>query len=416
MAEVSIPSSGSRKATEEELRKLRLKENQLTEQIARQEGTLKDLVIELAETMEARYLLLDPTLPPDFMITQISSQISRSLRSMQHPMANWVYEYLPAKYKNPRTGKHHQLVNSINALVDNTVPPVNRIEESSNSGLETSIDYLKKTMQINDDLKTLFTNNLWSIRAVALSRGIGLGDEVYRDQISARDYRYELPDDAELAEMNQEVVDQARREISAKLKWIEKYQECPATTLEDATKYANAFRVSANAYESIVEDKWSGDMTFWFDREYWNLVQSAHKAGNSTMFPTTLCEKCSENVAEDPKDFHRMKYNKSSPTGYKCDRCGGIAVLLRENTREQVGDKEPNVYRDATDLLNHFPNYCDIYLDWRERYKSPEIYSRKAAIHEEFAEGAFGKGKTVVPRKFTQALTSGGGAHAGKGT
>ena len=392
---------GSRQATEEELRNLRYRENQLTEEIAKSEGTLKEQIIEMAQSMDKRHQLNDPLLPPDFSIAQISTHISRFFRSIGHPFAHWVSEYLPDKYKNPNIHKHRKLLNSLVDIVDASVPPT-ELKNTSNAGLESALEYQRKCMQINDDLKTLFTNNTWTVRAEALRRGINLLDEVYRDQISARDYRYELPTDGELTTMNEEVIAQGRREIEAKERFLMKYAECPATTLEHATKYANAFRVSANAYESLVEDKWSGDFTFWFDREFHKRIQSAHQAGNSTMFPTTLCERCSENVAEDPKDFHRMKYDKTSPTGFICDNCGGIKVKERENTREQVGDKEPNVYRDAEDLLNHFPNYADIYLDWYKRFKSPEIYSRKTAIHEEFVEGAFGKGKTVVPRKFTQ--------------
>lgn len=392
---------GSRQATEEQLRNLRYRENQLTEEIAKSEGTLKEQIIQLAESMEQRHMLCDPLLPSDFSISQISTLISRFFRSIGHPFAHWVSEYLPEKYKNPNIHKHRKLINSLVDIVDGSVPPT-EISKASNYELESSLEYVRKAMQVNDDLKTLFTNNTWVIRAEALKRGINLLDEKYRDQISARDYRYELPDDGELATMNAEVILQGRREIEAKERFLQKYEECPATNLEDATKYANSFRVSANCYESIVEDKESGDFTFWFDREFHQRIQSAHQAGNSTLFITTLCAKCSENVAEDPKDFHRMKYDKTSPTNFICDRCGGTKVLLRENTREQVGDKETNVLRDAEDVLKHMPNYADIYLDWRVRFKSPEIYARKAAIHEEFAEGAFGKGKIVVPRKFTQ--------------
>lgn len=94
-----------------------------------------------------------------------------------------------------------------------------------------------------------------------------------------------------------------------------------------------------------------------------------------------------------------MKYWRPSPTGFICDNCGGTKIYQRENSREQVGDKNPNVLRDAADLLNHAQYYSDIFIDWRKRFKSPEIYARKAAISEEFRKAAFGKEKIVVPRK-----------------
>lgn len=82
----------------------------------------------------------------------------------------------------------------------------------------------------------------------------------------------------------------------------------------------------ANVQEVINEDKWSGDMSFWFDREYHAKIQSKHDAGNSTLFPSTLCKNCSKNVDEDPKDCVKMKYWRPSPTGYICSQCGGTEI------------------------------------------------------------------------------------------
>lgn len=72
----------------------------------------------------------------------------------------------------------------------------------------------------------------------------------------------------------------------------------------------------------------------------------------------------------------------------------------RENTREQVGDKEADVYRDASDVLNHIPFYADVFISYVERVKSPPIYARKSAIAGPFSKSAIGGvDKIVVPRK-----------------
>jgi len=389
----------SRQITEEELRLYRRKENSLLDEIINSHGTTADKVLELAKTMEERINRNDPLL--QFGVDQICTIISRTLRSQNPPcaFASCVRNILPDKYKNMRMVREVKIIDSLHNLIEDCAPDVRNCD---NMTLESSLQFLKKADHLKADLGTLLTNKIWTVRAEGLKRGIGMDDEKYRDQISARDYRYELPADLDLKSANEEVIFQGNREIAAKVKFLEKYAECPATVLSDAIQYANSFRVSANMFEDVVEDKWSGEMEFWFDREYWNKVQSAHKAGNSTLWPTTLCARCSENVAEDPKDFHRMKYSPKSPTGFLCDNCGGFEVLERENTREQVGDKEANVFRDAADLLNHMPSYANIYLDWHKRFKSPEIYARKAAISDEFEDAAFGKGKIVVPRKFTE--------------
>ena len=141
-------------------------------------------------------------------------------------------------------------------------------------------------------------------------------------------------------------------------------------------------------------------MTFWFDREYHANIQSKHDAGNSTMFPTTLCANCSKNVDEDPRDCVKMKYWRPSPTGYICGQCEGTEILLRENTREQVGDKEADVFHRASDVLNHIPWYADLFISYAERVKSPPIYARKEAISGPFSKSAIGGvDKLVVRRK-----------------
>ena len=395
--------SNSRYTDEEQLRALRYQENILLEKIVNHEGTMKDLILKLADSMAARYELLDPCFPPEFALSQISTEITRALRAQPEPcpVASCVRQYLPVKYKNANMARECDLIEKLNTIIEHCgVPLHKKIEQCSHSELETLNEYIKKAKHLKDDIGTQLTSKEWEVRAEAVRRGINLGTDKLRDQISARDYRYEIPDYFGLEELNNEVILQGNRLLRAQDKFInQKYPQCPAVVRQDAYRYAHCFRVWANVFEDVIEDKWSGEDEFWYDREFWKEVQSSHKSGNSTFFNTTLCAHCSKDIKENPKDFHRMKYWRPSPTGFICDNCGGTKIYQRENSREQVGDKNPNVLRDAADLLNHAQYYSDIFIDWRKRFKSPEIYARKAAISEEFRKAAFGKEKIVVPRK-----------------
>lgn len=397
----------SRTATEEELKQLRREENDILEEIFQHEGSMAEKIRRLAKIMEERINYGDQLI--DYLVHEISTQIRRALLSHVPPIVAGyhVNDYLDEKYKDPDHAQLAKIKAAINNLEYRTTRRCESIEQCSAHELPALLEQIRNEANERDRLAAeaikIATEKKREIEAVRQrARALGLShllDEEYRDPISERDYRYEIPEYFGLKELNEEVTLQGNREVAALTKFYnEKYPECPATERQAAWKYANAIRVHANLMETINEDKWSGDKTFWFDREFWNNVQSAHKAGNSTLFPTTLCARCSSNIENDPKDFHRMKYWRPSPTGYICDCCGGTEVLPRENSREQVGDKEPNVLRDAIDVINHEINYPEVYLDWRTRFKNPAIYARKKAISNEFRIASFGKEKIVVPK------------------
>jgi hypothetical protein len=388
----------ARQQTEDEKRELRRKQNDLIKEIVAHDGTMKDLVNQLAQSYEKSIELLDC----NFAINQISTEITRTLKSLGCSVASCVYQYLPPKYKNPHTKRVHEILDHMNLIVDHTVPLHDSIEHSSNSEIENSVQFVEKAKHLSDDVGTLLNNVKENLFREGLRRGMKeLAGEKIRDQISERDYRYEIPDYFGLEELNQEVINQGNRWANALIKFFNvKYKERPGHIRQDVYQWANSIRVMANVTETLNENKWSGDMTFWFDREYWATIQSKHDAGNSTMFPTTLCANCSKDVENDPKDCVRMKYWRPSPTHYICEQCGGTKILGRENTREQVGDKQADVYRDASDVLNHIPFYADVFVKYVERVKSPPIYSRKAAIRGEFSKSSIaGTDKLVIPRK-----------------
>lgn len=390
----------SRQHVEELLREKRQNENVLRDKILNHEGTIKSLILELADSIAERYELLDPMLATEFALSQISTTISRLLAP--NPIADFVRRCLPDKYKNANMQRAIITIDQLNNIIEHCGTNSRKyIEESSNLELESQIQFIKKAKNLGDDLITLLNNEEQKRLQEAINRGMGvIAGEKIRDQISERDYRYEIPDYFGLEELNKEVISQGNRWIKAlDVFFNKKYPDRPGHIRQEVYKWANAIRVIANVHEVINEDKWSGDMSFWFDREYHANIQSKHDAGNSTFWPTSLCASCSKNVDEDPKDCVKMKYWRPSPTRHICPQCGGTKIKERENTREQVGDKEADVYRDAADVLNHIPFYADVFIQYVEGEKSPPIYSRKEAISGPFSKSAIGGvDKIVVPR------------------
>ena len=349
----------------------------------------------LAEIMEQRIDLLDPAMA---LITksQISTEITRVLRENNCAIASHVNDYLPTKFKNQNLARYDRIAEKV---VEGTVAGCQKLEDSSISDLENMLNVSKTAKNDADKLVTNLNNNIDNIRAEFLRRGIKqVGDEKYRSPISIHDCKHMVPDNEELQRINEGVVYWIRQQAKALEDIAKLYEEFPATDLEHAKQYFNANKMLATLYTSVKDVKWSGDLTFWFDRNYWANAQSAHDAGNSTKFDSILCAYCSRDIDIDPMDFHVMVYDKTSPTGYRCDNCDGTAVLNRETTREQVTDRKPEIERMARDVINHLPYYPEFFSHFRLHYIRDKIMARKLRISERFSIASIaGKEEIVVP-------------------
>ena len=390
----------SRQQTEELLREKRFNENVLVDKILHHEGSMKALIIELADSMAERFELLDPMFPADFSLSQISSMISRALQP--NPIADVVRRYLPEKYKNTNMQRAYETIDKLSSIIQHCGHDVRKqLEQLSNLDIDSQAQFIKKAQNLADDIGTILNNAEISLQQEAIRRGMGeIGGEKIRDQISCYDFRMPVPDDQTLHWYNKQTSEnliatgEAITEFGAK-----DFLDFPPHDVDIAKRYTEASRIWRIIFLTVKEKKWSGDPGFWCDRNFWQKVQSSHDSGNSTKWDTTLCAWCSRDIDNDPMDRHIMKYDKTSPTTYRCDNCGGTAVLDKGNSREQVGDKKEENDRMAADIISHAPFYSDIFADWRERWLNPTIYARKRAIQEEFSKASFGKEKLVVPRK-----------------
>ena len=276
----------SRQQTEEQLRILREEERSLFDSLENNEGTLKDKIIRIAQILEERINFLDPMLPKELSLNRISSYITRSLKSYNAPIAHWVSEYLPDKYKNPNIHKHTKMLIALKDLVDSSVEPTELIEQCSNSELESLVQYVDKAKKMNDDVGTLLNNRKEKALQECIRRGMKeVAGEKIRDQISCYDFRMELPDDEtlrfyikqtseNLIATGEAITDFGKRD----------FLDFPPHDVDIAKKYAETSRIWRIIFLTVKEKKWSGDIGFWMDRNFWQKVQSSHDSGNSTKF------------------------------------------------------------------------------------------------------------------------------------
>ena len=356
---------------------------------------MKDRIQKLAQIMEQRIQLLDPNL--QIAIHEISSEISRVLRDKQLEIAPYVYAYLPEKYKNPELVKWGKIGKQISEL--GHIASGQRIEEcSSISALGQELSKTKIAKNENDRITSTLSHRIDTIRARLLQLGVKqMDDEKYRNPISIHDFKHMVPDNEELQRINEGVVYWIRQQSKALNDIADLYEEFPAVDLDHAKQYFNANKMMCTLYTSIKDVKWSGDLSFWFDRNYWARAQSAHESGNSTKYDSNLCAYCSRDVDIDPDDYHVMVYEKTSPSGYRCDNCQGTAVLRRMGgTREQITDRKPEIERMARDVINHLPAYPEFFAHFRLHYIRDKIMSRKTVISERFSVASMSKEEIVV--------------------
>ena len=236
----------------------------------------------------------------------------------------------------------------------------------------------KEQMRIN--------NKIEDIDREAIRRGMKeIGGEKIRDQISCYDFRMRVPDNQTLQWYNQQTSENLIATGEAIAEFGRKdFLDFPPHDEEIAKKYTETSKIWRIIFLTVKEKKWSGDIGFWMDRNYHQKVQSSHDSGNSTKYASTLCAWCSRDIDNDPLDRHIMQYDRDSPTTYRCDNCGGTAVLDKGNSREQVGDKKEENDRFAEDIINHAPFYEMIFKDWRKRWLILQYTQEKEQFKKSF--------------------------------
>jgi hypothetical protein len=387
----------SRQQNEEKLRQLRREENQLISDISQNDGTMKEKIIKLAHTMELRLDLGDEMC--HYLVHEISTEIARVLRSLECPIANWVRDYLPDKYKNPNLIRYQKLETVLNKITSGAVEPRKPIEECSNVDLDTTYEQKLKIKNDLDVAIKLLNQDLDLCEKIAEDRGIELQGQKFRKPISVHDpklsYKHMIP--ANVQEYNKKILNKWRKEVEPAIKDIgDIYEEFPSAFWEDCERFERGIDAFIQLIKSDHDLKSTGDLKHWIKRIYLSLQQSKHSAGNSDKFPTILCAYCSDNVENDPEDFHAMFFDKDSPTELRCLKCNGTQPMMRGLSREQIGDKQIEILQRCDFIAQHLPGYYDFIHYCNQKYVMKEENSRKTIIAPQFSDSAFATSKRVV--------------------
>lgn len=378
-----------------ELSSLRIEQSQLISLIKNKEGSIKSKIVRLAEVIEKRYELLDPEFEGEnyrhFTISQISTEITRVLRSYNIPMAENVRHYLPEKYKDPSQQRNvldnggisnrqqwggvdpSLLIGELMAL------PRDIIENLPTEQKQTLYDVITKS----NGLKNI-------LEADAVAKGYQFSDKKLREAI-----RTPRPFEPRATKYTVEV----RRHADVLNQWADIVDErCPPPE-ELEEEFAAGERAATEVYENFINEKYSLALGEWLERDIYRVHQSKHGAAVKDKVPTLLCKKCSVLDREEYQngDFVQVRWHWDSPTHWKCPACGEMEdFVLRPLTREQCGDKGHErcpqcdyrfnwdvaispIEAIAVDLVNNLPGYYNS-LTYYNQFMQKCVATRKVKL------------------------------------
>lgn len=324
---------------------------------------------------------------------QISTEIARMLREKGCSIANWVNDYLPPKFKNKNLIRINESVNKIVEIGTNT--PCHLPEDCSSSELELLYESNEKAIHEADNLRTRLAKDHDKLEYIAQQKGQQLGGYKFRREISHKDFNEEVPS---------ELLPLITENRNLFLEWAdtikvigEKYYIDPPRKLEELKQDNQILKVEIFKWKGHGGDyKSTGDVDHSMERQYVSDLHGKHAAGNSDKFPTKLCSFCSQHDTFDPDDFEIMHYDHTSPSNYRCRKCGGVEVIMRGMSREQVGDRAAFIIRQAQNIIAAEPIYGITLHRWIKDYVQVKEDSRKAVISQFFSDSSMGQSFRVA--------------------
>jgi hypothetical protein len=387
----------AKEQTKQKLLNLQSTQNTILNEIVLRDGTIKQKLNELADIIAERIDLLDPGME-GIGKEQISTEIARMLREKGCSIANWVNDYLPPKYKNKNLVRIHESVDKIVEIGTNV--PCQLPEDCSSDQLEQWYQANDKEANTLDTIRTRNIKVKEKLEFIAQQRGLQLGGYKFRREISHKDFDEEVPE--ELKELVQNNCD-LLMSISNGFKDIaEKYKVAPPRRIEELKEDYQVLYTFDSVFQPHHDFKSTGDSDHAFERQYISDMAGKHAAGNSDKFPTKLCAHCSKFETFDPDDFEIMHWDHTSPTDYRCRKCGGVDTIMRGMSREQVGDRQAFIVRQAQNVVSHMPLFGVTLHRWVKYYIQPKEDSRKTVISQFFQDGSISQATYKVARSPTK--------------
>ena len=376
-------SSDSRSATELEKRELIGQENQLIDKIINHDGSMKDMIIQLANIVKQRIDLLDC----DFAVSEISTYITRQLRQLDCPIASHVYEYLPDEYKNPSYSKWGKVGKTVQMLAEGHVPSGYQLEQLSNPEMEAAYEQANKAKDELDHAISQLNKQKSQMEFVAYKKKYKLGGYNWRRPISENDFDEPVPDSIEwFVDRNVEFFKKIGNAFHS---IAEKYSRAPPREQEELEEDYHVLETFYQVLKPLDDSKHTGDILHQFERQYIAAGQSKHAAGNSDKFDTKICIKCSDidTLRADP-EYELMIYDPTSPTKLRCRKCNGTIPDDRFMSREEVGDRTEYLMRVAGNVIRYLPLLGNLLTRWSDNHIQPKEDSRKDVLAAFFEDAS----------------------------
>ena len=350
-------------------------------------------VIELAEILEQIYVKSNQK----SYINTICRQIARDFRTNGDPHWYYVYDYLEnyPQYKNQNITdvykrRREELERDISAFAETSAAgdlttPTNSLESLRNS-LENLLEDLPKD-QIPDAWKIL-RGATTEVAEKAEEKGVPLITAPQETTWSVPDRDFEKISTVEPPKTDEEVLailTQLRKEyhrIGDEL--FDEFGRFWPQNKEHVPKWAEGIKALFSIFRWINDDKYSLDVSEWFDRTTYERFHGKHAAAVWQKAQTVLCKKCSENILEDSDEYEVMVLDPESESGWRCPRCHGTDQFERAMTREQIGDRREFIFSYANYLLNKIPGYAHL-VWWYRTYKKPYNTARKPRLFDELS-------------------------------
>jgi hypothetical protein len=396
--------------TEQELKRLHVEKCQCVQRAKQlskeQDKTWKQEILILAQIIEKEYVLLGQ----EWLITDISEEITRIFRENEIRIAPWVHDLIPSRYKNgteqssiqlrdqPRDLPEQSFISDLKGFIPNVeIVPTNQISEGY---------YLIKTLEQQFEKRA-------ALEKIALLRS---------DNSSPMDYNNDSqsgnkePTKTDFPRPHGSLLyDELELVINDLTNVRKRVFQFPPEILEMDNELAEAWRSFRAWMRPALDLKYSQSTMEWLNTEKYRDIYGKHAASVLSFSVTNLCANCSdekhnewvrmEPVFENtyqtydclqchysidtvcPKCNISMKQQNKTAVSWQCSNCDGTVPINRDLTREQVGDKSSIVVDSALDIIKNIPvlvGFCKWHKDWI----NPRVGGRKERLGPDLSDKA----------------------------
>ena len=191
--------------------------------------------------------------------------------------------------------------------------------------------------------------------------------------------------------------------------------EFPPEILQKDEEITNGLKTLRYLLGSGLDLKYGKSWLDWFKTEAYRDIYGKHAAAVMSFSLTNLCANCSDERTKEwvrmepqypyqyasysclrcgyqldavcPACNLQMKETEKQVIGWECPECNNTQPLRRDLTREQVGDKSSIVVDAAIQVLEHIPGLMAFFA-WYSQWIEPRVAGRRSRLSDDLSERA----------------------------